>query len=418
MKLKILVPKIKPPTSNDILTRQLKSIFDALGDYFEIEVCWVVFQPYKFDSKDFENGKMINYCDYKNAVDVIDEIKPDLIFLEVIMGIGNMAFIHAGKFCNIPIVTITTSGKIKPTSRYVAITNTLRVIFSNKVLGDMSHQNKRFSMLKFSLQRYRFLLNTLKKTKQNVVKFILFYPGIQILSRDFFTAHKIMQGDLNICCNKNYYNKLKDAGFDEAKLIMEGDPVFDFLYEKTTVQTKNEKIRVLFCPTPMHEHGWMSKKKEFELISHIIKNIIKELDMELLLKIHPSSTDRTQYEKLLQKLNLKIPLYQKEDTIDLIRSSNVILNYGSSTVILDSILCKKPVVLITTGIMKDMDRLYDSTIMNECENLKDLSKIIRDVTRKKISEIEYIRYVEEQIGVFDGKCSRRIAKQIYEIFQS
>lgn len=425
-KLTILIPKIKPPTEKDIITKQMVNILSKLKDYCDLNIVWVVFQPNKFDSYQFKDNQIIDFHNYGNAIEIIDEIKPDLIFYEVILGISGIAFSKAGKFKNIPIVTITTSGKTKSTNRLLAIKSSLRLIFSDKIIADVSDESpKKFGMIRYSLKRYFFLLRTITKINHSMIeliKFILFYPTVQIFSSSYVSIHKITSGNLNICCNQQYFERLKNAGFDSSSLILEGDPAFDDIFykinRKINSNKNSKKIRILFCPTPMHEHGWMSKKEEEHLILDVINEISKYDDFELSLKIHPSTSSYSEYREIVNKSKFQIPLYQKEDTIELLKSYDIMLNYGSSNVILDGILSKKSVIMITTGITKEMDRLYDPNVMSRCNDIKKLRQIILNSRNLVISKKYLDNYIFEQIGKFDGQSSNRIAKKIYQTFFS
>ena len=81
----------------------------------------------------------------------------------------------------------------------------------------------------------------------------------------------------------------------------------------------------------MHEHGYVSKKEENDVILKTIDKIIQNKNFEITLKIHPSTSSKTEYEKLLDKREVKI--YQKEDLMDVLPQFNVMITYGASSVI-------------------------------------------------------------------------------------
>lgn len=299
----------------------------------------------------------------------------------------------------------------------------LNLILLDKVVASTTKttEEKKFAMLNYSFKRYFFLLNTLKATGYNLlnlIKFIAFYPRIHIFSKFFPALDKITEGNLNICFNQHWVQRLKKEGFDTSNILLEGDPFFDKLFDRllsiTKSDKKTDKTKILLCPTPMYELGWMTKNEQEELILKIVNTVLKRQDFDLSIKIHPSSTSLKDYEEILQKTKHKVNLFQKEDTFDLINESDVIIIYGSSTIILDSILVKKPVILLHTKRNK-FDRLFDSNIMVQCEQLEQLTSLIDSSKFTKINEDDYHQYVTKQIEKFDGKNSERIADHICEI---
>ena len=423
----ILVPRIKPPQVPDIITKQLEIIFSRLQKYYNINIVWVTFQPNNFDEYIVKNFQVIDFHKFNDAIEIIEEIKPDLIISESRLGINGIAFAKAGKATKIPIITIIGYiGVSEFFGRLFSMKTSIQLMSSNKVLAGSSFEakTKKFGMVRYILRKYVFLLKTLRKINYNyfdLIRFIFFYPGIHIFARSYPPLHNITSGDLNMCFNKHLFDRLIEAGFDQSKILLEGDPVFDELYSKiskyTTPKKESTKTSILFCPTPMHEHGWLSKKEEDDLILGIINKIKDNDEFDIALKIHPSTSNYKEYETLLEKTNHKVLLFQKEDTLDLLNQYDLMLTYGSSDVILEAILLNKPVVLFKYDAENKFNRFSDSNIINECNKISELINTIKKATTHTIPQDSLSSYIEKHIGKFDGKNSERTAYAIYHFLK-
>jgi len=426
-KLTILIPKIKPPEESDIITNQLTNIFSELKKQCEVKLVWVIFQPEKFNDYEYEDSVVLDYHQFNNAIEIIDKIKPDLIITEVRLGLNGIIFTKTGNHCNIPVITITPTGESEFFSQNYSTKSNLQLLLSDKVLADSSKNKnpKKFGMLRYSLNRYFFLINTLKRINYSLldlIKFFILYPRIQIFSKSYPALNKITSGNLNVCFNKHWELRLLEADFPKSSIILCGDPAFDKLHQRIHQQKNlkivdSKKIRILFCPTPMHEHGWMKKKDEDDLIIKLIKNFLKLKHVEISLKIHPSSSSFMEYDKLLKSNNLNITLFQKENTIDLLEKSDIMITYGSSNVILDAILLKKPVILFKNPLIPDLSRLSDNTIILECSKIDDFNDLISNISTRSISDESFENYIQKQIGNFDGKNSQRISNMMIKFIQ-
>ena len=424
-KITILIPKIKPPNISDIVTTQIENILSELSNQFSLNVVWLIFQPTTFSDYSFKTYQVVDYHKYDNAVDVIDKIQPDLIINEVRLGINGICFGISSKYRKIPNITITPTGKSEFFSTTFSTKSNFQLIFSDKVIADTSNNKpKKLAMLKYSIHRYGFLLKSLKNSGyglMDVLKFILFYPRFQISSKAYPALHKITSGNLNFCFNEHWFGRLLDAEFDKSTLMLVGDPAFDDLYDDNQNHTNDkfdsDKTRILFCPTPMHEHGWLTKVEEDNLILKIIKEVRKYPKFEISLKIHPSSSSHDEYESLLKSLNPPITLFQKENIMLLLKEFDAMLTYGSSNVILNGILSKTPVVLFNFDQKNKLSRLNDSEVIKECNDMAELHSQLSSIKNPVSKEI-LENYIKSQIGIFDGKNSQRIAKCIEKLIKT
>lgn len=425
-KFTILIPKIKPPTVNDIVNTQIQNILKSLRQHCDLEVVWLIFQPYKFDDYEYEGHKIVDFHQFENAIDVIHKFNPNLIISEVRLSFNPVAFAFAGKKMNVPLVTIAQIGtSLFMDDALFSAKSSLRVLFSDKVLGATNHSSKKLHMLRYILKKYLFFLRTLFHSNFGNLKligFLFYFPFMIIFSKENPPINKIGSGSINFCFNSHSVKRLITSGFKKSTVILEGEPAFDNLFNeinsKLSPTKKSPKTRILFCPTPMHEHGRISKDQEDEIILNIINIICKNPSFELSLKIHPSTSSFQEYDDILKKTSYKIPLYQKQDVIKLLNENDVMLTYGSSDIILEAALLKKQIVIYKIPFLNELNRLFDEKLMLETSNISDIPKYIAKSIEQSFSKEDYDAYVETQIGKFDGKNSERIASRIFELLQN
>ena len=423
--LVILVPKIYPPENKDIVSNELKNIFSKLKLDFKIKIYWIVFQPYEFEQYSIDDSVVIDYHKFNNAIEIIDKFKPDIIITEVVLGFNGIAFATAGKFRKIPVVTISNPGNNEKMSKKFQFKMFVRLFFSQKILGDVSDSNKKFGFFIWALHRYSFLISTLKKCNKSAVELIKFfwiYPRIQIFSNTYFKMHPILSGDLNICFNKQHYDILLNSNFEKKTLVITGDPAYDHIYDQIQKISKfsqnPDKIHVLLSLSSMHEHGWLSKEEDDKIVLDIIDVILQNPKFEIALKIHPFSSSYDEYDLLLKQTSHNVKIYQKENTIELMNDFDVMINYGSSNVIMDVILSKKPVVMYILNSNEEFNRFYDPNVIIGCTEILELPNAVKKSMKKTISNNSFTSYIENHIGRYDGKSADRAAMEIKKLFKN
>jgi hypothetical protein len=433
--LTILIPKLKPPFVDDVVNFQMENIINKLKENFNIKVVWVVFGPNKIQEIKEISYDVLDYHNYTDAIEILDKINPDLILIEGIFGMTGITFIKSARFKKIPITTIFPPGISPYAKSSTGVQRRLHLIFSKKILGstEKNLQNPKLGMLKYFLKRYNFLLKTLNRVNYNlfdIFKFIMFYPASQIFSRQVESIHPICSGDLNFVSTPILQQFLVGLGYDPKTIFVTGDPSFDHTIlkiqhfqsvkktQKKEIIDNDNKFKILFCTSPMHEHGAWTKKQEDSLILNTINEISNSHNSKISLKIHPTSSIKSEYEQLLQKTICDVSLFQKEDLLELIDSNDLMIVYGASSVVLCGILLKKPIVMLNLKNYPSQYNFFlDKNTMSICETMSQLSSIITDSLSTKISNDMYDDYLQNQLGCNDGKSSERIAQIITSIFK-
>ena len=408
----ILVPNVRSPMDNSLEIVAIKNICKELNKYIKIKIIWCIINSNSI--KTINDYKIIHFKDYKNAIELIDSVKPDLIFTLGELSCSSLIFTMSGKFKKIPIITLNLDTTVNE-EKIVKITikSRIKMLFSkNNFLIINSEQNRLNSipLIFYSIQ-YMYLLKTLRKMNYGllqILKFMLFYPRVQFFSKTMFPLHELTMSNCNLCGNIERANSLKKIGVNQKNIFLIGHPFFDELYEKIKNLTPSKtKKRILFCTSPMYEHNLWSKTEEMNFIKKIIKMIIQKNEFKIILKIHPVSSSLNEYKKSLVEFKDQIEIYQKEDLVDLINESDVIITYGGSSVIVYGILMKKNTIFIHKN--SKGGGFFDESMVTNCKDVKDLLKCIESNYNSNKS---FDKYIEDHLGFFDGKCSKRASKII------
>jgi hypothetical protein len=420
--VKILIPIRRLPHLESLDLMISKNIIAELEKKIKIEIIWLVIIPNeKSCTVQKQNERIIFFQSHNNAVDVMDEINPDLVFLQSSFEPIKLSVILACKSKKIPLATsfIRAVG-MSTKQQYNPIITNLRVLLSKKIRGDSeSKDSKRFNGLRFYLIRLKFLLKTISKCKNRIgfVLFCLLYIKANILSLD--KIHSILSGDLNLCSLEKDLDILNKNGINSSKIKIVGNPAFDELYHKINNQNQpnitTEKIRVLFCPPPLHEHGYWSTSKEFHLINSVINKVLKNKNVEINIKIHPTSSFMDEYKtQLLQNIH-RVKIFQKEDVIELFFKHDLVISYDGTSAILMAVLCKKPIIYLKINGIKPSLFENDLSTMIECNNTNDIINKIKKIQNVKIDERYLEKYIKKHIGYFDGKCSKRASEYVLKL---
>lgn len=426
----VLIPSMRPPYIHSMEVMQIKNISDKLKEKCNLHIIWVVFQSGRINEIKTDILQIIDFKNYENAIQILDEMKPDLILIDGELSCASITFAMAGRYRKIPLVSMYFVEEfVGFKKRWFAIKSRLRLAISSRVFADVSNESKprKFKMLSFILKEYHFLIKTLSKMDYTIfqlVKFMYTYPRIQLFANSEIPVHELTSGDLNLCSIPHWTKRLETIGLQKSSIALIGNPYFDGLYlqiqeSKRTSPSKIDKVRVLFCTSPMHEHGIWTKKEEDEMIIKVIKEVLNHTELEIVIKIHPSSSSIDEYNKLLQNTNTKIKIYQKENLIELLSQHDVMITYGSGSQLLDAILFKKPTVFLDLlNKNEKLNLFFDEDVTIQCNSLNELTSKIKYSISKEVNESAYQSYIEKHLGKFDGKSSDRARDAILELLNS
>lgn len=425
--LTILIPNKKLPKFHDLFTIQCKNICEQLQKMYNIQLIWVIVPPEEMKNSENGESRLVDSRNFTNAVDVINSAKPDLILINGSLDFHNVEMAMVAKFKKIPLVTLfyRNLSHVTTISTFKTIKTRFRAIFSDKALKIHSPEKPiRFNLFKFYVEQTVFLNKTLEKIHYNFldrIKFFLFYIRTVIFSYE--PSDVISSGDINLCSNEEWRDRLIKFGFNNSFIIISGDPYFDKLFleleNKKRRRLPKNKIKVLFCTSTMYNHGLSSKNDEYELITSTVKEILKHDEFEVSIKVHPSMAVRSDFEELITKrIQHDVTLYQNENLAELINNSDVMITYGSSGAIYHGVLLQIPIINLEFGTeVTSFNNIIDEKVITSCHNLDSLHTEIKKSLERDVPKKDYEKFIETQIGKFDGKCSERAATVIFNLIQ-
>ena len=425
-KIHILIPLHTLPSIQSYKTIMFDNLLPALRNKSNVYVTWIVYQADKLNSflPNKYDESILDIHSYANAVKLLENIKPDIIYADATWDLIDYAFSSAGKFLNIPVIGgfISDSKIIRKQKTLVKLI--IARFFENSIPTDTDKNKKQFMRRgRFFIYKYIFLFKTLNATNLNTLKsikkcLIILKLFLSITSEHFDSR---FANTLHWLESESLVESLVKSGFDKSSLVVTGNPMLDESYEKIKQfksPEKSDKIRVLLLPSTHYEHGFWTKKQRDFVIGGIIRKILENKNhLELIIKIHPSTANISDYESLISKMDQLIPVYQTGQVLDYLNNADVVISfwYGSAEVY--SILAKKP--LIFCNFFNDSpDDILQRELVLECKEISSLVRTIDEVfLSNPASEQKRDKFIRESLGKWDGKASERISNAIITLLK-
>jgi len=393
---------------------QFQNILNNLNEKIGIEELWVLIDP---SLENFEKMKKLKF-NYKNfeeygtndLIKILENEKPDLILIGNDYDFFIRSFIVAAKFKKIPIVLLLSV----PTSR-----DYLDKMDFSMIKGKIKTHSNRIDNI---IKKIIFMLSTYKKTGKNI------FSLIKILVNEINTIFLHYQPWGEYDCDlvlvtstqwKEHLNKKKVS----SKIVVVGYPTMDDVFLKISeIKTNNKKnkseIEFLLLTTPMVEHGLWTENEWKQTIEKTILEINNKFpSSKITVKIHPISESLEKYSELLKKFGSKIKIFQREDLIEIISNSDIVITYGQSSSILQAALLEKPVIVINlfNYPLEKMPFLKEG-IGIELKNIHELKEIISNIDKKHIQN-NVKNYISKHLYKFDGNVSERASNAIIKIIK-
>jgi len=390
---------------------------------------WFVYQPDKLNSSLHSSldDTILDIHNFNNAIEAIKHAKPDLIYGSATWDLMDYSFTIASKFLNIPKLAEFYSLKPTPRSQTTLVKLYTSRFFENSTPTDAIQTKKQFMRRgRFYVYKFLFLLKTMKAAKMNVLK---------VIENFFLIIHRNLKDykpifDSHFACTFHWLESEKlieplvNAGFEPSNLVVKGSPMFDKVFQRIhdfkPIKKNENKIRVLLITSSLFEHGFWTKEQRDNLIREIVKNISKHKgEIELTVKIHPSSEILSDYQSLINPIDSSIQIYQKEDILDFLESTDVVLSFisGNASAMIYALIARKPIVICNFYDLQD-DLFLKNGLALECTKSSEIISTIHKVislnpaTEEKIEE-----YVKEFLYKSDGKAAERISDIIMRLVE-
>lgn len=427
--IKILIVHNKEPKVHDLFTHQVNSVVEKLSLKIKLQIIWCTYPS------DFSIHKPIHHDDdfidsrkYNTTREIIEDINPDMVIINGSMDFHNVIISFTTKQLGIPLIVffLRNFDLVKAKNTLESVKSRLRVLFNydSEIISGSKHSGSR-EIRKYYVWQISQMFKNLRILNLGFLFTFSFLTRylIQIFFK-YSPLDNVISGDLNFCTNDQWRNRLVSKKFDESKVYVTGDPYFDHLYNEISKNKepqlkKDQKLKILFCTSTLHEHGLCSKKMEYDLIKDTVEQISRKNNYEISLKIHPSTSSKEDYEEnILNKIPYKINLFQKENLVELIKKHDIMLTYGGTGVIHYGVLMKTPVINLDYNIEATKNNIFvDDNVIIQCKNPKVLLNDIEASLQKHTTQEKIDKYVKRYLGIFDGNSAERISNLIYKFIE-
>ena len=218
-------------------------------------------------------------------------------------------------------------------------------------------------------------------------------------------------------------NLLIDRGVDPASIIITGQPRYDSLFhlrnssyydEKIRLQTKEEKKIILFTGELLDKYK--TNDLDDKQLIEVLKTIAKHFSAthHLIIKTHPSESIND-YDRYLNDEDRFFISVRDDNLFNLLGSADVLITQGS-TVMLEAMVCKKPVVILDLRRLRKNRPLMQSgallVVYDREELISKVEKALFDKSTRESMFIAQDKVIREHLFLPDGEAGRRVAEVI------
>ena len=140
---------------------------------------------------------------------------------------------------------------------------------------------------------------------------------------------------------------IENGGIPSNKVKIIGAPRYDNLFNSETKKQDYILLASSGDPQPEEVNGIRINKIEEYLTDILqISKIVRELDEEVFIKLHPSPTQLMDLAELEKKIDPKITIVSHGEITSLLPSAKLVISIGMSSAIIEALILKKPVIFI------------------------------------------------------------------------
>ena len=140
---------------------------------------------------------------------------------------------------------------------------------------------------------------------------------------------------------------IENGGIPSNKVRIIGAPRYDNLFNSETKKQDYILLASSGDPQPEEVNGIRINKIEEYLTDILqISKIVRELDEEVFIKLHPSPTQLMDLVELGKKIDPKITIVSHGEITSLLPSAKLVISIGMSSAIIEALILKKPVIFI------------------------------------------------------------------------
>ena len=140
---------------------------------------------------------------------------------------------------------------------------------------------------------------------------------------------------------------IENGGIPSNKVRIIGAPRYDNLFNSETKKQDYILLASSGDPQPEEVNGIRINKIEEYLTDILqISKIVRELDEEVFIKLHPSPTQLMDLVELGRTIDPKITIVSHGEITSLLPSAKLVISIGISSAIIEALILKKPVIFI------------------------------------------------------------------------
>ena len=380
--IRILILIHVMPDRTNVITIFFQNFLNYLKTRSKIHLIWVVCMPEKISPTNNQNSdeSIIDFHNYKNAYEIIKKEKPDLIYASPDWAFIDYAFSSAAKYYNIPVFFMTPNidTKLYTRKNIASMILNFKRFFESSIPTDTNLSQKQlFKTGRFFLKKYLFLIKTQFRLKNDI--FLTLF-GIWKYILTGVTDYRFASNTIQFLENEQMKHYMIERGFKNSNLIVSGNPMYDLFFKKTQNYELNIKNpRILFTPSTAFEHGfWTINQRDFTT-KQIVNEISEKNNLELIIKIHPSTSILSEYASIINSIDSSISVYQKSDIQEYLENVDLVITFQSSTVEVYAIISRKPII-ICNFFQSQRDILVEQGMAVECTDPSNLVKLIEQIS--------------------------------------
>jgi hypothetical protein len=425
--MKILIPTYIHPSENSYANIYLKNIIKNLEKKTDVTCIWFLCHPQKLSKRDNYKEKIIDIHDSIDAIQVLKNLKPDCVInnnskYDVI----SYSFSLAAKYLKIPLILYKTTDLDEaehPRNFSQIKRNFIRNL---RKITSTDYQIKGQKRSSFIIYKNMFLFKTKKKIGTN------FFGNIKSQFETFVfhffgdSKKRFIDADLHLANSKIFFDMFKKVGINEKKIVITGNPYWDKIFNDTQNLNYSKKsivhkpIRVVILTNALVEHGEWSIKQKENFLRNLLNNLCNKNELEISLKIHPTSENISDYEELCKKFGIDVKIYQKESFWSIAENFDVMVTYGYTTLHSECALIGYRVVLFETNnkfrIMPFVNSAINSGFIQKCFSFDKITPIILELAKKGVTfNQEQEAEMQRILYKFDGKSGERAVNAILKL---
>ncbi len=415
--LRILVPTHIMPNVKSVTTMFFDNLLNMLKTKVNVHIIWLVYTPEKLGSpiQQTSDTTVLDIHDFKNAVEVIQKVKPNIIYASPTWSFIDYALSSAAKSFDIPVFCMIYSDIFSKKTKVEIIISDFTRFFQNSIPTDTEQNEKQFMRRgRFFIYKYLFLLRTkmiLKTDRLHTIFMIWKF----ILSDKLDPKFGI--DVIQFLENENSLKQKLDIGFKKSNLVITGNPIYDTAFQKLSEEkssvNKDNVIHVLVAPSTLYEHGVWTRKQRDKAIAETITKLHENMnEISIVVKIHPSSSVLSEYQSIIHSIAPSIPIYQKGDILEFLINADVMVSFEASTAEVFALLSRKPIVICNFFNLKE-DVFLERNMAVECKDPSYLFKSIQQaLSSNPASEQKIENFIREFMFKWDGHAKERICDKI------